>query len=117
MARNFKKKDSAGILVLPGYGRVQDNTILSGERFAQFCPQFLEEVSEVQPVAALIEQKPAPSAPMLTEELPAHPVEKAILEELPSKHTKKELLEELPHPDKNSEVTEKVVTYHSKKNK
>lgn len=56
MAVMFKKKAGVGILMLPGFGRVHDDTILVGEHFAKF-KDHLEEYIPALPAA---EPVPAP---------------------------------------------------------
>ena len=82
--RMFRKKRGVD-LYLAGQGRVREGEILTGDAYAGFCPDALEEIL-VEPAPVPVTPRPVPRAPkpapkkeevrtmeLLTEDLPEAP--------------------------------------------
>jgi len=69
MPRRFRMRPGLNEVVLPGGGKILSGTLLEGDQYARWCPQFLMELLDSRPVAE--------SAPLLTE-----PVETPKFEEI-----------------------------------
>jgi hypothetical protein len=92
--RRFKKRPEVGFIVLPGLGRITDNSrIFEGDQFAKFCPSVLVELpadelpaprKSAPPPAVIIPPPPPPPPahmpdPMAdTVETPVHVPPEAI---------------------------------------
>ena len=79
--RVFKRKSDANHLALPGHGLVQAGTVLVGDKYAYFCPKFLEEITasyyaSTKPKAARVANASAPTAELVKS------IEKSIDEEI-----------------------------------
>lgn len=91
---SFKANPGAGMVFLPGHGRVREGEVLMGEQWRKFAPKLLTEVPDPPPEAPmevrmtpkrvpLEAPKPLDEAPLEMQEAPTSPNRKLLTEDDP----------------------------------
>jgi hypothetical protein len=80
---NYKLKPGLTSVFLPGAGKVTTKTVLTGEQYQRFVPQFLVEAPETSPVTGGAVSPPPVAVPTLTPAVAPVPVAEATPERTP----------------------------------